>query len=196
MTQQPTTIVLIHGFGGKRLWMAPLAHRLNRNYDVLNWSYFSYGGSIERHGTKLAKFLDNLGSEGNVNIVAHSMGSIVTRVALQKTTSTVNRVVMLAPPNCGSNVARIAAPILGSISTPIRQLSSCNNSFVNSLTDDPTCEIGVIASQYDVLVPVKNTIMKNLTDHQVILGTHNSLLFSSRVAKMTDVFIRTGKFAA
>ena len=195
MDSQLDTVVLIHGFGGKRLWMAPLAFRLARKYQLLNWSYFSYRGSIDEHGARLAEFIDNIETKNRINIVAHSMGSIVTRAALQKTQTNIHRVVMLAPPNYGSHIARFADPILGPICRPIRQLSSRENSYVNQLPDTTPCETGVIASKYDVLVPVKNTLMEDLADHQTVFGTHNSLLFSGRIAKMTTQFIQTGKFA-
>ena len=58
MKSQRETVVVIHGLGGKRLWMAPLSYRLSRRYDVKNWSYFSYGGSIENHAARFAKFIE------------------------------------------------------------------------------------------------------------------------------------------
>ena len=106
MISKRDIVVLIHGFGGKRIWMAPLATRLSQKYDVRTWSYFSFGGSIERHGNRFADYIDSLEAESNINIVAHSMGSIVTRSALQRINNKVNRVVLLAPPNSGSHVAR------------------------------------------------------------------------------------------
>ena len=198
MKSQRETVVVIHGFGGKRLWMAPLSYRLSRRYDVKNWSYFSYGGSIENHAARFAKFIESVGCNQKVNIVAHSMGSIVTRAALQLTSTltSVNRLVMLAPPNSGSHVAKFVSPLLGPVCQTIEQISSHENSYVNQLPNENTCETGVIASKYDVLVPVKNTMMDNLADHQTVAGTHNSLLFSSKVAAMVTRFLQTGKFAA
>lgn len=196
MKTERDIIVLIHGFGGKRIWMLPLAYRLSRRHRVVNWSYFSYGGSITNHAARFAKFIEGIDADCEISIVAHSMGSIVTRVALQQLApEKVNRVVMLAPPNTGSHVARFASPILGSVCQPIRQLSSHENSYVNKLPRKHRCETGVIASRYDVLVPVKNTMMDGAAEHKTVFGTHNSLLFSSRIATMTTQFIETGKFA-
>jgi len=171
------TVVVIHGFGGKRLWMAPLSYRLSRRYNVVNWSYFSYGGSIEDHAARFAEFIESMDAKQRLNIVAHSMGSIVTRAALQKisasTLASVGRVVMLAPPNAGSNVAKFVSPVLGPICLPIKQISSRKDSYVNQLPNQNTCETGVIASKYDMLVPIKNTMMNDLADHRTVFGTHN-----------------------
>ena len=190
------TVVVVHGFGGKRLWMAPLAYRLSRKYDVANWSYFSFGGSIENHGRRFAEFIESLNTKQKINIVAHSMGSIVTRAALQNSRTKISRVVMLAPPNAGSHVARFVSPVLGTICRPIREISSHKDSYVNQLPIKSPCETGVIASKFDVLVPWENTMLDGLADHQTVVGTHNSLLFSGKVAAMVVRFFRHGKFAA
>ena len=196
MKSQRETVVVIHGFGGKRLWMAPLSYRLASQYDVSNWCYFSYGKSIDYHAARFAEFLVSVDAKQKLNIVAHSMGSIVTRVALLKTQAKVNRVVMLAPPNAGSHVARFVSPVLGPVCRPISEISSHEDSYVNQLSNKTSCETGVIASRFDVLVPWENTKMDDLADHQTVVGTHNSLLFSGKVAAMVARFIETGKFAA
>ena len=195
MKSQRETVVVIHGFGSKRLWMTPLSYRLASQYDVSNWAYFSYGKSIEYHAARFAEFLESLDAKRKLNIVAHSMGSIVTRSALQKTQAEVNRVVMLAPPNAGSPVARFVSPVLGPICRPIKEISSHKDSYVNRLPGKACCEVGVIASKFDALVPWNNTKMDDLADHRTVVGTHNSLLFSGKVAAMVARFFQHGKFA-
>jgi len=73
--------------------MWPLANRLGRNFDVVNWSYFSFAGSVERHAERhaerLSGFLVTTASQNtsrNIHLVAHSMGSIVARAALSMAT--------------------------------------------------------------------------------------------------------------
>lgn len=191
------TIVVIHGFGSKRLWMLPLASRFKHDFHVINWSYFSLAGSIDTHAARFAEFLKTIKTDRKINIVAHSMGSIVTRAALRSgTIDRINRVVLLAPPNSGSNVARYARFLLGPICKPISELSSDELSYVNQLPKTIQYETGVIASKFDILVPVKNTMMEGLSDYKVVNGTHNSLLFSGKVASMANQFIQTGSFAA
>jgi len=177
--------------------MRPLARRLKRRYDVINWSYFSYVGSIDLHATKFAEFLSSIESNRKIHIVAHSMGSIIARSAIHKSNlDNLNRVVLLAPPNSGSHVAKYAAFVVGAICRSISELSSDEMSYVNQLPKGATYETGVIASKFDILVPVANTLLDGLSDYAIVNGTHNSILFSGRIASMTDNFIQTGKFTA
>ncbi len=129
--------------------------------------------------------------------VAHSMGSIIARAAMRNNNfDNLNRVVLLAPPNSGSHVAKYAALVFGAICRPISELSSNEQSYVNQLPKTTEYETGVIASKFDILVPVENTMMDGLSDYKIVNGTHNSLLFSGKIASMADNFIKTGKFAA
>ncbi len=192
---QPIVIV-VHGFGGKRIWMRPLSMRLRRCFHVIDWPYFSIAGSIENHAKRFSEFLSNLEHDGPINIVAHSMGSIVTRAALATSEiRNLNRVVLLAPPNSGSPIAKVLNYGFGWACRPLRDLSSSTGSFVNSMPDNLTCDTGVIAARYDMLVPIRSTHMPGLSDHAIITGTHNSLLFSNRVCKMVTRFLTNGRFA-
>ena len=197
MAEPKELVVVIHGFAGKRLWMFPLTRSLGHRFEVVNWSYFSFGGSIRDHGKRFFKFLLAHERYSRIHVVAHSMGCIVTRSALQcGTIENLARVVLLAPPNRGSQVAKMADPFLGWICRPIRELSASPDSFVNSLAKVVPCETGVIAAKYDLLVPLSSTYLPNLKGHVAILGTHNSLLFSRKTNRMIQVFLQTGSFAA
>lgn len=188
-------VIVVHGFGGKRLWMQPLSMRLRRHFRVLNWSYFSYGGSIEYHAKRLSEFLRHRQHDGPMSIVAHSMGSIVTRAALKLTAiGNLNRLVLLAPPNCGSPVAKSLNFVLGWACTPFRDLSSDQNSYVNKMSVDLPCPTGVIAARFDLQVPVASTYLPGLADHAVFFATHNSLLFSPTVARFVNEFLTRGRF--
>jgi esterase/lipase len=58
MNQTPLSndiVVLVHGLGGSRLDMWPLARQLRRRgYAVRNWGYRSVGQRIETHAARLA----------------------------------------------------------------------------------------------------------------------------------------------
>jgi len=190
-------VVVVHGIAGKRLWMQPLSMRLRKSFRVVNFSYFSVAGSIDYHAQRFSRFLTNLKHDGPVNIVAHSMGSIVTRAALAtERPSRLNRVVLLAPPNSGSPVARILNYGLGWACRPLSDLSSSDTSYVNQMPSRLTCETGVIAARYDVVVPVQSTRMAGLMDHVTITSTHNTMLFSSRVGQLVTRFLNHGRFVA
>jgi hypothetical protein len=102
--------------------------------------------------------------------------------------------VFLAPPNRGSPVARVAALIFGQILAPTRELSDALESYVNKLERKLKNDVGVIAARFDLLVPISNTHLANESAHIVINATHNSLLVSTTVSKLTARFLATGAF--
>ncbi len=162
---------------------------------MIHWTYFSVAGSVESHAKRFADFLLNLNHDGPIHIVAHSMGSIVTRAAIQfQEIAKLKRIVLLAPPNSGSPVAQLMSYGLGWACRPLRDLSSSPNSFVNHLTIELPCETGVIAARFDIQVPVRSTLMPGLADHATIFGTHNSLLFSAKASRMVTRFLESGQF--
>ena len=191
------TIVLVHGIAANRLVMWPMASRLRAaGYIVHSWHYASLFQSIEKHAGRLYAFLANdLAAASRVHIVAHSMGAIVARAALNRgQLPNLGRVVLLAPPNTGSPVARMASTILGNLVPPTRELSDQPGSFVNQLPANCSVEVGVIAARYDLLVPALNTHLAGETDHQCLVALHSSLLISPAVVTKTVNFLTTGRF--
>ncbi len=196
-TNENEMIVLIHGFGTVRIVMWLLARRLRASgFRVVQWNYLSLFSPIESHAKRLHDFLaaQNL-RERRFHIVAHSMGSIITRAALNRSQlPSLGRIVLLAPPNAGSPVARLASMIVGSLVTPARELSDRSSSYVNQLKTSSEIDIGIIAARYDLLVPAKNTHLPSERKHAILFASHNSLLFSRTACNMTVQFLRTGEF--
>jgi predicted alpha/beta hydrolase family esterase len=190
-------VVLVHGFGAKRAVMWPLASRLRANgFRVLNWNYLSLFASIETHASRLSEFFAaQLSREPRFHIVAHSMGSIVTRAALNRSSlPNLGRLVLLAPPNAGSPAARFASFFIGRVITPARELSDQDWSYVNQLRQQTELDVGILAARYDILVPEKNTHLCGERMHETLCATHNSLLFSRAVSTKIVRFLRTGDF--
>lgn len=101
-------VLLTHGYGGSRR----LLHRLRRRLSMsgrktVTWGYFSLLGDIETKSELLRHEICTLEEDpsvGYIDLVVHSMGSILTRVAIEKYEfSKLRRIVMLCPPNRGSN---------------------------------------------------------------------------------------------
>jgi len=190
-------IVLVHGFGSMRLIMWPLACLLRAGgFRVRQWSYASLFAPIDDHAKRFFEFLEQLATEeSRFHIVAHSMGSIIVQSALNRGYfPNLGRIVFLAPPNRGSPVARVAALIFGQILAPTRELSDALESYVNKLERKLKNDVGVIAARFDLLVPISNTHLANESAHIVINATHNSLLVSTTVSKLTARFLATGAF--
>ncbi len=185
-------VVLIHGFGATGIAMWPLAARLrSRGFRVAFWRYQSLFDTIEHHATQFSTYLtQDLANERRFHIVAHSMGAIITRAAINHSRpSNLGRIVLLAPPNTGSPIAKRAAKLLGRFLPSMRELSNEESSYVNQLHTSDEIEIGVIAGKFDLLVPVQNTFLKDQCWHATVNATHNSILLSKAAFNKIVSFI-------
>ena len=192
-------VILIHGLAANWLVMSPLARRLKKQFcRVVNWSYSSLWSRIERHGEQMAAELEALDQDPDVqriHLVTHSMGGIVARLALARSRpAKLGRMVMLAPPNTGSHVARSLAPMLGGICPPLIQLSDAEASFVASLPPPSQVEIGIIAARSDFLVAEPRTHLPTETQHIILPGMHSSVLWRQETAEQVATFLTSGKF--
>jgi pimeloyl-ACP methyl ester carboxylesterase len=199
-TRPRELVFLLHGIAAPSWMMTPLARRLEAaGYVVNNWGYRSIRRSIDEHGERLARELQRVADESpttKVHVVAHSMGSIVTRDALVRgLPKNLGRVVFLGPPHGGSPMASLFGPWLRPLCRPIDQLAARAGSFVNCLGALEGVEFGVIAASLDVLVPLASTHLAGQREHVVLRSMHSQLLFRTDVAAMTGNFLRHGAFA-
>ena len=176
--QMPQTelVVLIHGFGAKRAVMWPLAARLRSNgYRVRLWSYVTLFQSINCHAERLHNYLTTqLAGESRFSIIAHSMGSIVARAALNRSVpENLGRLVLLAPPNQGSPIARYASMLVGGVIRPTRELSDDCNSFVQTMPLSNGIDMGIIAARFDVLVPVDSYELESTENEYIYRNKAN-----------------------
>ena len=207
---QPTTathtdaqaIAVLHGFGGHRWLMHPLARRLSsRGFQVHNWGYRSILSDIESHANRFRNLLDSIESNAQVakfHIVAHSMGSIITRVALRDfQPDKLSRIVMLCPPNRGSHVATRYAPAFSWLSTTLTEIKDTPDSFVNLRAPeiDSRYEVGIIQAKTDFVVNPDATRLESAKQYQVVAGFHSSVIFRKQTATLVESFLKTGSFA-
>jgi len=73
-------------------------------------------------------------------------------------------------------------------------LSDADDSFVNTLPKSFPVETGIVSARFDILVPMKNTLLADAGGQIAINGTHNSILASPRVAKLVASFLASGHF--
>lgn len=192
-------VVLVHGLGASTIFMLPLARHLHRHrYETVNWGYPSLWAGIESHAARLQTFLDELESNPQVDrfsLVTHSMGGILARrVLTQHKFEKLRSVVMLGPPNHGSNVAGVLSLGLGWLCQPLKQLSSSSNSFVNQLAVPGGVKLGIIAGSHDRVVSVASTHLPTEADHCVVPRGHTAMLFDPRVARQVVSFLEQGHF--
>ena len=193
-------VVLTHGIASTKWILAPMAARLRRRgFDTHLHGYFSIRGSNRRLGEQFSTRLHELADRHPnrpIHVVAHSMGSIVTRCALLAgVPESMGRIVMIGPPNRGSHAARKLTPIYGWISNTLVELSDVPNSFVNRLPRTlGGHEVGIVAAARDNVVPADSTLLDDHRDHVTLNSLHTSILWRRRTANCVESFLRTGCF--
>ena len=120
---QEDVVILLHGLMRTSSSMRPIEIKLNEKYSttakplpqVIRFSYASTRAPITSHAEALRELVDNLPGKPRIRIAGHSLGNIVTRLAIaqwstqgdpQGVLSRIERVVMLGPPNQGSSFAK------------------------------------------------------------------------------------------
>ena len=98
-------VYLLHGMGRTRASMAPLAWRLRAaGHRTRLFGYGVARESLEQIASRLVDDVNDVGAD-EIAIVGHSLGNIITRLALPRL-PTLTRFVMLAPPNQSPIFAR------------------------------------------------------------------------------------------
>jgi pimeloyl-ACP methyl ester carboxylesterase len=184
----------------------------NGDWDVLRFSYASTRGEIEEHAEALARVISSLEGVTDVDFVAHSMGNVVIRRYLAAhgadehvadSHPRIGRIVMLAPPNQGSALARtmqddpLFRTVLGASG---RQLGGGWADLEKTLATPK--EFGVVAGSVsgnallegddDLVVRVEETRLAGAADFAVAPVAHTYIMDDSAVQQMTLRFLKDG----
>jgi pimeloyl-ACP methyl ester carboxylesterase len=206
-------VVLVHGLGRSDRAMRPLAKRLEAaGYEVHALRYESTGKSPDALVSDLEQQLSRCcTSAGRLHFVTHSLGGILLRAQLaEQPPAALGRVVMLAPPNHGSELAdRVrSSPMLSVLLGPTAlELGTGEQSLPNRLPA-ASFEVGVIAGtdswnpigshmipgEDDGTVSVASTKLEGMRDFLVLPVSHTAILRSGEAADQTVLFLRTGHF--
>jgi pimeloyl-ACP methyl ester carboxylesterase len=192
-------VFLLHGFGGRPVLMSRLAKFLCRNnFAVCNWAYPSVREPLARNTNRLEHELARIDAAGEflrVHFVTHSLGGIVVRQLLSESPgSLVHRIVMLAPPNSGSHMARFGSLILRGFCPVLREISDRTTSLVQGLSAPCDCEIGIIAGSGDWVVRQNSTHLPTERDHIVVRAGHLRLPLVRSCLEQTTHFLKHGTF--
>jgi triacylglycerol lipase len=183
-------------------------------YTVANIDYPSRRHSIEMLASEaVGRGLKQCRKAGatRIHFVAHSMGGILVRYFLsQNLVTELGRVVMLGPPNQGSEVADALSRLPGfrAIAGPAAlQLGTGSLGIARSL-GAVNYPVGVIAGSgsinpifsavlpgaNDGMVSVGSTWVEGMTDTAVVGVSHTFVMRNAEVIRQTLEFIRSGQF--
>lgn len=208
-------VVLLHGLARSSWSMAPLAYRLRAaGYATLSLDYPSRRYDLATIAESLADDVDAFAAHcgGPVHFVTHSMGGLVVRMMLaRRRPKQLGRVVMLCPPNQGSELADLLArvPLYRRLLGPAAaQLVTRRDAALADLLRPADYPVGVIAgtrSLYPVAslllprpndgrVSVATTKLDGMVDHLSLPLPHMAMMLSRRVAGATLCFLQTERF--
>lgn len=212
----PECVVLLHGLSRTDFSMKRLERELQENgYSVANIHYDSRDHSIE-------ELVDGAVESGiaqceqhlvrKIHFTTHSLGGILVRHYLaRKAVSKLGRVVMLAPPNHGSEVIDVFGDIPGFelfSGEPALQLGTDSGSVPQSLPPAHDYELGIIAGtrsispffslalpdRDDGKVSVESTKIAGMNDFIEVPYTHTFIMQRQEVIDQVLYFLRNGRF--
>ncbi|MDH5544990.1 MAG: alpha/beta hydrolase [Gammaproteobacteria bacterium] len=208
-------VVLLHGLARTADSMKTMEARLSAEaFIVQNIDYPSRKHTVDELaeiavGEGINKCESNATTK--INFVTHSLGGILVRVYLKKhEREDIGRVVMLGPPNKGSEVVDNLknAPGFELLNGPAgMQLGTGENDVPKSL-GPVNFELGVIAGTQSInlilsaflpnpddgKVSVEATKVEGMEDFIVLPATHPFLMNNEAVIEQTVYFLKNGKF--
>lgn len=210
-------VIVLHGLARSSLAMRPVAKDLSKNYSVVNQGYPSRKYPIE----ELAKMaiepaLEQCADAPKIHFVTHSMGGILVRQYLAKNTiKELGHVVMLGPPNQGSELvdyfqrSAVSRWLFNAGNGPAgSQLGTDSNSLPKQL-GAVNFSLGVIAgnTSYNPLfsrvlggdddgkVSVEHSKVEGMNDHIVLPTSHTFMMRNKQVITQVRHFLKNGVFA-
>ena len=207
-------VLLLHGHGRFGASMALLARGARRaDYATLAPSY-PYRRSLEEIVAWLAPRVATFEAEfaGPLHIVTHSLGGLVARALIAaRRPQKLGRVVMLAPPNGGSELAdllirlRLDRVALGGAGAHLRTERAEADEAALGVVDYPLgiiagdrallpLSLGLLPRPHDGKVSIAATHVAGLADHVTLPVTHTLMVYDRRVIRAALGFLRDGAF--
>jgi triacylglycerol lipase len=209
-------VILLHGMGRTHRSMATMAgHLADKGYRVVNQDYPSTQASIETLSQNVvaetARRCQLEGPSAPVHFVTHSLGGILVRQYLQShRLPPGSRVVMLSPPNQGSEVADLlkenflyrwimgpAGQQLGTGEDAVPHRLGPVDVPVGVITGDSTLEpwfSSRLPGPDDGKVSVERARLAEMADFLVVHRSHGFIMNDPEVLAQTTHFLEHGKF--
>ena len=215
ITKSSNRIYFLHGYAGPGFEMKKILKAVEKEgYDCTLFKYRSMVRDVDSVGFDLIKRIQSDGAD-TISFVTHSMGALVVRSIYWHIDSLadfpiIKRIVMIAPPNNGTQVADFYYKFHF-----LRYFLGPN---LKNLTTDsilgagrypiPTCEVGLITGSFSGSKTL-NLFLDEDNDGTIIpeqakLGIekdsvnvkswHFGILYKTKVAKYVISFLKCGKF--
>jgi triacylglycerol lipase len=208
-------VVLLHGLGRTRFSLWPIAREATRRGRIVhNLGYPSRRASIEQLAADVGGRVREIAGDDVIDVVTHSMGGIVLRAAVASgavPAESVRRVVMLAPPNHGSEVAdRLRDYLVYRLALgPAAQQIGTDEHSVPRRLPPPPFEVGIIAGRRstnplfarmlgdegDGKVTVASARLDGMRELVVVDRSHTFIMWAPDVLAHIFSFLETGRFA-
>lgn len=202
-------VVLLHGLWRSHHAMDDLALDLHeKGYETINLPYSSFRKSLDEIVQEVAKQLDN--SEKQTHFVTHSMGGIILRkLANDFPEKVTGRIVMLAPPNQGSEIIdwikdyQVSKWALGpggmelaTESTQALPIFSGTREIgvIMGNGKDVTIFQSLLEGENDGVVTVKGGMVEGVTELIVLPANHTFIMANPKVKAQVTDFLGTGHF--
>jgi triacylglycerol esterase/lipase EstA (alpha/beta hydrolase family) len=209
-------IYVIHGYGSPKIVMSKITGKLQKEgFQTTNYGYRSIADNLDKLGDNLFHEINNSEFD-TVSFVTHSMGALVVRsmlryIVLDKKFPVIYRIVMIAPPNKGADIAdlyvsnKLLLPFLG---LNAKLMTTDSLSYANQLPQPDHSEVGIISgvkgNEYgynrkikgdnDGRIKPEHTTLCIEFDSVIIHDEHTRLTQNPRVTKLVVEFMKVGKF--
>ena len=206
-------VILLHGLARTEKSMAPMQRALEKEgFCVTNVGYESRNGVVEALALEaIQPALDACDDSRPVHFVTHSLGGILVRQYLaEHRIENLGRVVMLGPPNKGSEVVDKIGEVPGFHfinGDAGLQLGTGETSVPNRL-GEANFDVGIIAGTRSInlilstMIPgtddgkvsVENTRLEGMNDHIEMEVTHPFMMRNDAVIRQVVHYLRSGRF--
>ncbi len=218
---QGTAVILLHGLFRTSDSMRSLERFLSKqgDYLVVPVAYASTRDDLDAHAAALGSVVRRLEGIERIHLVGHSLGNLVIRRYLAQTIDPntggqgdprLGRIVMLAPPNQGSE--------LGERLIPLDFTKTLTGDAAHQLADDwetlaeqlatPKIEFGILSGgksdgegynpllegDDDMVVEVATTKLPGARDFRIVPVLHSFIMDHEQVQRMTLQFLQHGYF--
>ena len=209
---QTECVILLHGLARTSRSMHKIKKALENDYLVVSKTYPSREQTIEKLAeVAITSSISKCGNAARVNFVTHSLGGILVRQYLRSNhLDRIGRVVMLGPPNQGSELVDFfndyrfytvvngpAGLQLGTGPDSVPQRLGPVNFDLGVIAGDRSYNLfysRIIGSANDGKVSVESSKVGGMQDHLVLPVSHTFMMRDRSVIKQIKNYLRDGTF--